>query len=99
MGKGKATATYASSVSATHGSGSDTEHEVNRENSLLGVGYWTGDSTLKGWARAKKRPRPIRRQKHKKPVVIIQQDGKGSVSDVDNDTVEKRVSRPNGKGM
>lgn len=102
-GKGKAVATYASSLSATHGSGSDTELEAIRDEALFGVGDWAdgpaASRTLKGSARARRRPRPVRRLKHKKPVVIIQQDGTGSASDEDNVPAAKQVTRRNGRGM
>ncbi|KAF1957028.1 hypothetical protein CC80DRAFT_53555 [Byssothecium circinans] len=75
-GKGKAVATYASSLSATHGSGSEVEAE--KDHAFVGIGDWTAGASsdavcppLKGVARTRKRPRHI---KHKKPVVIIQHD-------------------------
>ncbi|KAF2689837.1 hypothetical protein K458DRAFT_382964 [Lentithecium fluviatile CBS 122367] len=76
-GKGKAVAMYESSLSATHGSGSDAEAE--QENALVGIGDWTADGPitgrpLKGAARARRRPRANRRPKSKKPVIIIQHD-------------------------
>jgi hypothetical protein len=76
-GKGKAVATYASSLSATHGSGSEADAE--QENALVGIGDWTGDDPvatrpLKGTARTRKRPRAIRCSRLKKPVIIIQHD-------------------------
>ncbi|KAF2643626.1 hypothetical protein P280DRAFT_516019 [Massarina eburnea CBS 473.64] len=76
-GKGKAVATYASSLSATHGSIS--EAEAGKEHTFVGIGDWVAreDSDavrrLRGSARARKRPR-ISHPKHKKPVVVIQQD-------------------------
>lgn len=96
QGKGKAVATYASSVSATQGSGSDTELEAIRDNALAGVGEWAG-CTLKGSARARKRLRQTKRPKHKKPVVIIQQDGGDPAPENNVPTVEQ-VTRNNGKG-
>ena len=99
--KGKAVATYASSVSATHGSGSEAEAELEalRDSALVGVGDWSADPPLKGSARARKRPRVNRRPKHKKPVVIIQQEGTGSASSGDEGpAVAKQVARRNGKG-
>lgn len=74
-GKGKAAVTYASSVSATQGSGS--EADVEQQHALVGIGDWAGDGavvnrTLKGSTRARKRQRVGRRLKQKKPVVIVQ---------------------------
>lgn len=99
-GKGKAIATYASSVSATHGSGSDNEIELLRDTALFGVGDWTEDGpgasrVLKGPARSRKRPR---RPKHKKPVVIIQQERIDSASEEDNAPTTLQVSRHDNKG-
>ncbi|KAF2793280.1 hypothetical protein K505DRAFT_244767 [Melanomma pulvis-pyrius CBS 109.77] len=77
-GKGKAIATYASSLSATQGSASEAEAEIEatRDNSLFGLGDWTADgpvtaAPLKGFARAGKRQRTNRRPKPKKPEVVI----------------------------
>ncbi|CAI6325412.1 unnamed protein product [Periconia digitata] len=68
-GKGKAVATYESSISATHGSGSEADAE--KEHDFIGIGDWTGETPLKGATRARKL-HTTRRSKHKKPVVIIQ---------------------------
>ncbi|KAF2655186.1 hypothetical protein K491DRAFT_434064 [Lophiostoma macrostomum CBS 122681] len=99
-GKDKAIATYESSLSATHGSGSDSELETVQDNALTGVGDWAVDAgtrTLKGSARARRRPRPTRRPKHKKPVVVIQQDGTGRAYDKDTISVTQHVTRANDK--
>jgi hypothetical protein len=71
-----------------------------QDNVLIGVGDWAaeaGTRTLKGSARARRRPRPTRRPKHKKPVIVIQQDGTGSACDKDTVPVAQHVTRSNGK--
>jgi hypothetical protein len=96
--KGKAVATYASSsVSAIHGSGSDTELEASRENALTGLGDWAENTNGLGTTRAlkgkaRRRP-PPRRPKDKKPVVILQQEGAGSASEEDPVPLLKQVPR------
>ena len=78
-GKGKAVATYESSLSATHGSASEAEAE--KEQDFVGIGGWTGDAPLKGTSRARKRRQQTnRRSKQKKPVVIIQHNDPSSTS-------------------
>jgi len=74
-GKGKAIATYPSSVSATQGSASEAEADVEAfvNSTLVGVGDWATDSRsaappLKGGARARKR---TRRSGQKKPPVVV----------------------------
>jgi hypothetical protein len=69
-GKGKAMATYESSLSATHGS--ESEAEAQQEHALVGIGDWTGDGPLKGTAGARRRHRANRRPRCKKPVIVIQ---------------------------
>jgi len=101
-GKGKAVATYASSLSATHGSGS--EAEAGQDNALVGIGDWTGDGPvairpLKGTARARKRPRANRCSRPKKPVVIIQHDVPGHASSGEEESpAGTHVACSNGKG-
>ncbi|KAF2193737.1 hypothetical protein K469DRAFT_241794 [Zopfia rhizophila CBS 207.26] len=98
-GKDKAVATYASSLSATHGSGSDTELEAIRDNALFGVGDWIGDGARtprmpKGSTRTIKRPR---RPKAKKPVVI-QQTRHGSASEEDEGPATEKINHRDGRG-
>jgi hypothetical protein len=80
-GKGKLNTGYSSSLSGTHGSAS--EAEVNsttlRRDSLLAMGGWAASELdlprpLRGAARAKERQQLHRKLKHKKPIVIIEQD-------------------------
>lgn len=78
-------------MSATHGSGSDTEREVVRDERLLGLGSWAGVAP----ARA---PRKVNKhaKKAKKPVVIVQHDGPASVSEDEEESTEQ-VTYSNGK--
>jgi hypothetical protein len=80
-GKSKATAIYPSSLSATHGSGSesDLERESSQKIDLLGTGSWMSDNlasrqVLKDDTKA--RPRTYRRSvfRHKKPTIVVHQD-------------------------
>ncbi|KAF1969538.1 hypothetical protein BU23DRAFT_236731 [Bimuria novae-zelandiae CBS 107.79] len=68
-GKSKVVKTYASSLSATHGSGSEAEAE--QDNALFGVGDQFEGNTLKGSARARKRLRVNNIAKPKKVPLII----------------------------
>jgi hypothetical protein len=103
-GKGKAVATYASSLSATHGSGS--ELDVEQEKALVGIGDWTGDGPvtprpLKGAARARKRPRANRCSRQKKPVIVIQQHRVpeyASSGEEEESPTATHVACSNGKG-
>lgn len=88
-GKGKGTATYAPSLSATHGSGSDTEREAVRNTELLGLGNWAGVEPIRQTRKTKKRP--------KKPVVIIQTDRPRHVSDDEHDIITQQPDGRNGK--
>lgn len=72
-GKSKIVKTYTSSLSATHGSGSEAEAEQN--NTLIGVGDQFESNTLKGAARARKRPRANKNPKPKKIPLVIHYDG------------------------
>ncbi|KAF2449624.1 hypothetical protein P171DRAFT_196736 [Karstenula rhodostoma CBS 690.94] len=72
-GKGKIVKTYASSLSATHGSGSEAEAE--QDNVLFGVGDQFESSTLRGAARARKRPRANRVSRPKKVPLVIHYNG------------------------
>lgn len=78
MGKGKVVTTYASSLSATHGSAS--EAEVEQDNALFGVGDQFESNPLRGAARARKRPRVSRSWKPKKVPLVIHQDLPGLAS-------------------
>ncbi|KAK7179766.1 hypothetical protein DPSP01_003241 [Paraphaeosphaeria sporulosa] len=77
-GKGKIVKTYASSLSATHGSGSEAEAE--QDNVLIGVGDQFESSTLKGAARARKRQQAHRISRPKKVPLVIHYDGPAHVS-------------------
>jgi hypothetical protein len=101
-GKGKAVATYASSLSADHGSGSDNELDCLQDNMLIGVGHWVPEGpvasrVLRGYARAGKRPRQGRHSRSKKPVVVIQQHYADSASEEDNVPGTHQVSCANSK--
>ena len=104
LGKGTTNVNYASSLSATHGSESDSELDASRDT-LLGVGGWAGAESgevqlLKGPAKARRRPRPIRRLKEKKPPVVVHQEAVDSASDEDEDVPAMiQVTGRNGKGM
>jgi len=89
-GKEKAVVTYASSLSATHGSGSDTEREVARDDALAGLGHWAGVSQT----RTPKR-KQIRPPRPKKPVVIVH--GGRKSTDNDRETSVREVSRRTGR--
>ncbi|KAF2130494.1 hypothetical protein P153DRAFT_430690 [Dothidotthia symphoricarpi CBS 119687] len=100
-GKGKAKAPSISSLSATHGSGSEAEasDRAVREHALLAMGDWIANEDvapvlpLKGTARAKQRTSNSLRHKHKKPV--IDQVGLGRLSGNDSDGAgETRVPQP-----
>lgn len=68
-GKGKvAIVSASSSMTATHGSGSDTEREAVRNQDFFGVGSWARAGTIP-IPKSNKRPK-----KSKKPVVIIHSD-------------------------
>lgn len=91
-GKGKNVKTYASSLSVTHGSASEAEAE--QDDVLLGVGDQFGSSTLKGVARARKRPQANRISRPKKVPLVIHNDGPAHVSsEKDLDPVIKHSSR------
>ncbi|KAL5394788.1 hypothetical protein PMIN06_006340 [Paraphaeosphaeria minitans] len=91
-GKGKIVKTYASSLSATHGSGSEAEAE--QDHVLLGVGDQFEGNTLRGAARARKRPRAERILRPKKVPLVIHYDGPLHVfSEEDLDPVIKHTSR------
>jgi hypothetical protein len=107
-GKGKATATYASSLSATHGSASEAEAEVDaaRDNALVGVGDWMAESStaaapLKGSSRPRKRQHAKSQPKHKKPPVVIFQRQSTACASSDDEcpTVAKPEARCNSRGM
>lgn len=68
-GKGKTLKTYASSLSATHGSGSEAEAE--QDNVLFGVGDQFESSTLRGAARARKRVQGHKISRPKKVPLVI----------------------------
>jgi hypothetical protein len=72
FGQGNVVATYSSSLSASHGSVSDTEE---KNQAFIGIGEWTGMNPIKGAVRSRKRQQADRLPKYKKPVVIIQHDG------------------------
>ncbi|KAF2468568.1 uncharacterized protein BDR25DRAFT_55893 [Lindgomyces ingoldianus] len=100
-GKDQPVKEYASSLSASHGSGSDTELEAIQDNFLFGVGGQFVDGpraarTLKGPARTVKRPRAIRRPRAKKPVVMIHQNGGASASEDEHPAVNQ-VTRRDGR--
>lgn len=86
-GGGKALATYASSsMSAEHGSGSESEVEKEQNTVLAGVGDWIADDaampqTLKRAENSRRRPRPRadRRSKAKKPQVVLHHYDKDEV--------------------
>ncbi|KAF2706183.1 hypothetical protein K504DRAFT_505142 [Pleomassaria siparia CBS 279.74] len=97
-GKGKATATYASSLSATHGSASEAEADMDtaRDEALVGVGDWMDGSSvtttpLRTPARAVKGERVKRGSKHKKPIVIHEEHLKTALSD---DEASPAVAKP-----
>ncbi|KAH8722638.1 hypothetical protein GQ44DRAFT_355182 [Phaeosphaeriaceae sp. PMI808] len=82
-GKGKCKVSYASSLSGTHGSASevDIERKVLRRDNLLAMGDWADNELehsrpLKGTARAKERQQPRRKGRHKKPVVVVEQNNR-----------------------
>ncbi|KAF2110749.1 hypothetical protein BDV96DRAFT_603811 [Lophiotrema nucula] len=107
FGKGKATATYTSSVSATQGSGSDTEREVIREANLFEIGgqFDEGHKLRTPPRYRSKRPQFGKRPKQaKKPPVVIHQtvpphdvaltqaiDDDGAASSSDDDEVDEEV--------
>ena len=96
-GKGKGVATYASSLSATHGSGS--EAEAGQRDALIGIGDWTGDDPvtarpLKGAARARKRQRANRSSRPKKPVIIIQHQVPGHTSSAEDESLATATITP-----
>lgn len=86
--KGKAVATYSSSLSATHGS--DSEHERAREDPFAGMGDWAGVKQPRA-----PNKKPSGQSRPKKPVVIIQDDRKAYEDDQHPST--HAVSRRNGK--
>lgn len=101
--KGKVVATYPSSLSATQGSASEAEAEIDaaRDNFLVGVGDWTADGPiaalpLKGSARARKRQHMNRRPKHKKPVVLIHQSSSGCTLSDDEGSAVAKLETPRG---
>ncbi|KAF2493379.1 hypothetical protein BU16DRAFT_541076 [Lophium mytilinum] len=68
-GKRNGMITYAaSSLSATHGSGSDTDREAQRDQDTLGMGSWAGLPPSLPVQAANKRPK----RSKKPPVVLIQ---------------------------
>jgi hypothetical protein len=68
--KGKvAIVSASSSMTATHGSGSDTEREVARDQDFFGVGSWARASPIPISKKSNKRPK-----KSKKPIVVIHGD-------------------------
>jgi hypothetical protein len=80
-GKGKLDMGYCSSLSGTHGSASEVEVNCTtlRRDNLLAMGDWVDSELdtsrpLRGAARAKERQQPHRKLKHKKPIVVIEQD-------------------------
>jgi hypothetical protein len=82
-GKGKLRTVYSSSLSGTHGSASEAEVgcAVQRRDNLLAIGDWADSELdasrpLKGTVRAKQRQQPRRKPKHKKPIVVIEQDNR-----------------------
>jgi hypothetical protein len=101
-GKGKAVATYASSLSATHGSGSEAEAE--QDHALVGIGQWAdeGPATTrppKERSKARHRPRANRSTKQKKPVIIVQHDPPSQTSPADDKTLAAaHVACSSGKG-
>jgi hypothetical protein len=96
-GKGKVVKTYASSLSATHGSGSEAEAE--QDNALFGVGDQFESNTLRGAARARRRPRTNNTPRPKKvPLVIHYDDDVHVSSGEDTHPVIKQSSRGSSKG-
>jgi hypothetical protein len=101
-GKGKAVATYASSLSATYGSGSEAEAE--QDYALVGIGQWAGEGPAttrlpKERSKARKRPRENRSMKLKKPVIIVQHEPPSQTSPADDETLAgARVACSTGKG-
>lgn len=100
--KGKGRASYTSSLSVAHGSGSEAEaqHDAVLRDTLLAMGDWTAGGsvsadTLKGSARSKRRHHNTQQLKRKKPIVeIIQHEKPASVSsDGDVDTVVTTVHK------
>ncbi|KAH7396955.1 hypothetical protein DE146DRAFT_585943, partial [Phaeosphaeria sp. MPI-PUGE-AT-0046c] len=96
-GKSKFKTAYSSSLSATVGSASEAEREdtLLRRDDLLAIGDWAyiqQDSTrpLKGSGRAKERQQPRRKNKYKKPIVVIEQDKRPTHRF--NQTIESTVS-------
>ncbi|OAL06337.1 hypothetical protein IQ06DRAFT_78024 [Phaeosphaeriaceae sp. SRC1lsM3a] len=82
-GKSKLKTESSSSLSGTHGSASEAEldERLLRKGNLLAMGDWANtqqDSTrpLKGDARAKERQQHSRKNKNKKPIVVIEQDNR-----------------------
>jgi hypothetical protein len=80
-GKHKMKSGYTSSLSVTYGSASEAEAERGalRRFSLTDMGHWANTNSeptrpLKGSARAKEHQQARRMSKHKKPVVIIEQN-------------------------
>jgi len=79
-GKHKLKTGYASSLSVTYGSASEAEIERKalRRNTLIALGGWADTDLepgrpLKGMVRARDRQQARRRQKQKKPIVVIEQ--------------------------
>lgn len=91
---------YASSLSATRGSASEAEAEAEaeQENDLFGVGDQFENSTLRGAARARKRPRAGKSSKPKKIPLVIHHEPGGQLSSEEDLTpvVKHRYNRIRG---
>lgn len=90
-GKEKARLSYASSLSATHGSASEPEVERRavRRGDLLAMGGWAAHDAaptppLRGAVRKERYP-PRRTHGHKKPRVIIKQEARTSLAGMISD--------------
>jgi hypothetical protein len=86
----------ASSLSATHGSGSDTDREAHRYEDTFGIGDWAAEpSTL---------PRPPtqkskkRSKKSKKPEVVIEQHGRAAGAPLREEEVMEEPGSSQAKG-
>ena len=96
-GKHKLKAGYASSLSVAYGSASEVEAERKalRRDNLIALGDWADTElepgrALRGMVRARE-PRPNRRkQKQKKPIVVIEQAGRLQINGRDHAWREER---------